>query len=92
MLDQIYSCLATNWQAPGLAMGLACSTVDYSLVLVSGCFLLLLFPALLIILFCSAWEHTDNNNGLADGQGIAAVPVLLYWTGWNSRPGDSDCG
>ena len=23
--------------------------------------------------------------GLADGQGITAVPVLLYWTAWNSR-------
>ncbi|KAM9273587.1 shieldin complex subunit 2 isoform 2-T5 [Morus bassanus] len=31
--------------------------------------------------------------GLADGQGIAAVPVLLHWTGWNSSVSSSrrDC-
>ncbi|KAK4821271.1 hypothetical protein QYF61_017149 [Mycteria americana] len=31
--------------------------------------------------------------GLADGQGIAAVSVLLYWTGWNSGVNSSrrDC-
>ncbi|OPJ69689.1 hypothetical protein AV530_012677 [Patagioenas fasciata monilis] len=32
-------------------------------------------------------EHLDNSNGhasgLADGQGITAVSVLLYWTGWD---------
>jgi len=42
----------------------------------------------LIILLCCASEHFDNSHGdapgLADGQGIAAVSVLLYWTGWNS--------
>ncbi|KAK4810855.1 hypothetical protein QYF61_008827 [Mycteria americana] len=31
-------------------------------------------------------EGKSNGHvpGLADGQGIAAVSVLLYWTGWNS--------
>ncbi|KAK4810949.1 hypothetical protein QYF61_013357 [Mycteria americana] len=42
-------------------------------------------------------ESEEQNNGhtpgLADGQGIAAVPVLLYWTGWNSSVNSSrnDC-
>ena len=66
-------------------------------MLVSGCFLLLLLAVLLIILLCCAWEHFDNSNGhvpgLADDQGITAVSVLLYWTGWNSSVNSSrrDC-
>ena len=81
-------------------MGLACLTVYYSLGLVSGCFFT--FAAcraavLLIILLRCAWEHVDNSNslapGLADGQDITAVSVLLYWTGWNSGVNSSqrDC-
>ena len=103
VLDRSYSCyccLAINQQASVLAMGLACLTVYYSLGLVSGCFFT--FAAcraavLLIILLCRAWEHVDNSNGdvpgLADGQGIAAVSVLLDWTGWNSSVNSSqrDC-
>jgi len=68
-------------------MGLAWLPVYKSVVLVDGCFLLSLLALVLIILFCCAWEHFDNSDGnapaLADGQGIIAVSVLLYWTGWN---------
>ncbi|KAK4827001.1 hypothetical protein QYF61_013101 [Mycteria americana] len=50
----------------------------------------------------SSWKPypgicTTRSNGLApglaDGQGIAAVSVLLYWTGWNSGVNSSrrDC-
>ncbi|KAJ7395486.1 hypothetical protein BTVI_154782 [Pitangus sulphuratus] len=52
---------------------------------------------LLITFLCCAWEHSDNIHGdrpgLADGQGIAAVPALLYWAGWNSSVNSSqgDC-
>ena len=57
-------------------------------MLVSGCFFLSLLAVLLSVLLCCAWEHFDNSNGdvpgLADGQDIAAVSVLLDWTGWNS--------
>jgi len=66
-------------------------------VLVSDCFLLLLLDILLIILLCCAWWHLDNSNsgapGLVDVQGIAAIPVLLRWTGWNSSVNSSqrDC-
>ena len=46
-----------------------------------------LFPFLLWL------EHFGNSDGdapgLADGQGIAAVSVLLYWTGWNSSVNSS---
>jgi len=48
----------------------------------------LLFAIPLIILLYCAEEHFVNSNshapGLADCQGIAALLVLLYWTGWNS--------
>jgi len=58
-------------------------------VLFSCCFLVSLLVVLLIIFLCCTWKHSDNSNddvpGLADGQGIAAVSVLLYWTGWNSN-------
>lgn len=89
MIDQIYSCysyLATNWKAPVLSVRLV--SLYWSLVLVSASFLLLLRAILLIILLGCAWGRLDNSNGdvarLADGQGIAAAYVLLYWTGWNS--------
>lgn len=56
--------------------------------LVGGCCLLLLFAVVFIISTGCAWEHFDNSSGhvpgLAGGQGIAAVPVLLCWTGWSS--------
>ena len=59
--------------------------------------MLSLLAVLLIVLLCCAWERFDNSNGdapgLADGRGIAAVSVLLYWTGWNSTANFSrwDC-
>jgi len=63
-------------------MGLPCLTVYLSLVLVRGCFVLLLFTVLVIILLCCVWEHFGNSTGhapgLADGRGIATIPVLLH--------------
>jgi len=76
-----------------LATGLACLTVCKSSELVTGCFyfclLLYAFAVPLSILFCCAWDHFGNSHGrvpgLVDSQSIAAVPVLLYSAGWNSR-------
>lgn len=44
---------------------------------------------MLIKVLCCAWAHIGNSPGdvpgLADGQGIAGVSVLLNWTGWDSK-------
>jgi len=52
-----------NWQGPVLAMGLACLAVHWSLVLISGCRLLLLLAVGFIISPCCAWERFDNSSG-----------------------------
>jgi len=77
-----------------LATGLPCFASCYRLVLLRGCFWLLLLTVALNTSLCCAWEQFANSNGrapkLADGQGIAAVPVLLHWTCRNSS--ESLCG
>lgn len=49
-----------------------------------------------MILICCAWEHFDNSCDhvprLADGQGITAVPMWPYWTGWGFRVNSSQRG